>query len=220
MIHLINDFEIKISKRNINYTNAVKLMQKRVKGILEKKQKELIWFLNHDHIYTCGTSSNKSEILHKSNVEIINSNRGGKITYHGPGQRIIYLMIDLNNRKKDIRKFINILENTVICLLKNLQIESTSHVDRIGIWVTRVKGKKLLKEKKIGAIGLRIKKWITYHGISFNIDPDLNYYNNIHPCGLADYSVTSLKELGINLSQKEFDKMFMKIIDKQLNCIG
>ena len=216
MIHLDKTFEIKISKKNVDYEKAVKLMQKRVKDIADKKEKELIWFLNHDHIYTCGASSNKSEILYKTNVPIINTNRGGKITYHGPGQRIIYLIIDLNNRKKDVRKFINILENTVTCLLKNFQIETTTFSDRVGIWVTKVNGIKLSKEKKIGAIGLRIQKWITYHGLSFNINPDLAYYNNIQACGLAGYSATSLKELGVTLSQKEFDQIFINIFNRKL----
>ncbi len=219
MKKLNKDIEIKVSENIINYTDAVNLMQKRVLGILNNKEKELVWFLNHSHIYTCGTSSHKSEILCSTNVPIINSNRGGKITYHGPGQRIIYLVIDLNNRKKDIRKFIDVLETTIISLLKNFQIESTSYSDRVGIWVTKVKGKELSKEKKIGAIGLRIKKWITYHGMSFNINPNLTYYNNIKACGLDNFSVTSLKELGFELSQKEFDIMFMNIFSNKLKCI-
>ena len=125
-------------------------------------------------------------------------------------------MINLNKRKKDIRKFINVLENSVICLLKNFQIESTSFSNRVGIWVTKVNGVKLSKEKKIGAIGLRIQKWITYHGLSFNIDPDLTYYKNIKACGLTNYSATSLRELGVNLSQKEFDQILINILDKNL----
>ncbi len=216
MIHLSKSFEIKISKHSINYASAIKLMQKRVENILCKREKELVWFLNHNHIYTCGTSAKKSEILHKTNIPIIYTNRGGKTTYHGPGQRIVYLIIDLENRKKDVRKFINILENTIISLLKKFHIESTSFPDRVGIWVTKVNGVKLSKEKKIGAIGLRIKKWITYHGLSFNIDPDLTYYKNIEACGLKNYSTTSLKELGIQLSEKEFDQIFLDIFNKEL----
>ena len=216
MIPLSKSFEIKISKNNINYALAIKLMQKRVENILYKKEKELVWFLNHDHIYTCGTSAKKSEILNKTNIPIIYTNRGGKTTYHGPGQRIVYLIIDLENRKKDVRKFINILENTIISLLKKFQIESISFPDRVGIWVTKVNGIKLSKEKKIGAIGLRIKKWVTYHGLSFNIDPDLTYYKNIEACGLKNYSTTSLKELGIQLSEKKFDQIFLDIFNKEL----
>lgn len=216
MIHLDKSLEVKISKKNIDYAESIKTMEKRVKEILDKKEKDLIWFLNHDHIYTCGTSSNENEILNKINIPIIKTNRGGKITYHGPGQRIIYFIINLNKRKKDVRKFVNLLEDTVTCLLKNFQIESTSFSDRIGIWVTKVNGITLSKEKKIGAIGLRIKKWVTYHGLSFNIDPDLTYYDHIRACGLVDYSTTSLKELGIKTSTKEFDKIFLNIFNKKL----
>ena len=216
MIPLSKSFEIKISRNKINYALAIEIMKKRVENILCKREKELIWFLNHDHIYTCGTSAKKSEILYKTNIPIIYTNRGGKTTYHGPGQGIVYLIIDLEKRKKDVRKFINILENTIISLLKKFQIESISFPDRVGIWVTKVNGIKLSKEKKIGAIGLRIKKWITYHGLSFNIDPDLTYYKNIEPCGLKNYSTTSLKELGVKLSKKEFDQIFLDIFNKEL----
>ena len=127
MKKLNKDIEIKVSENIINYTDAVNLMQKRVLGILNNKEKELVWFLNHSHIYTCGTNSHKSEILCSTNVPIINSNRGGKITYHGPGQRIIYLVIDLNNRKKDIRKFIDVLETTIISLLLKIFINIISN---------------------------------------------------------------------------------------------
>ena len=211
-----NSFKIKISDKNIDYIYALKFMQKKVDKILDHNENDLVWLLNHNHIYTCGSSANKNEIINKSSTPVIQTNRGGKTTYHGPGQRIIYLMINLNNRKKDIRKFINVLENSVICLLKNFQIESTSFSNRVGIWVTKANGVKLSKEKKIGAIGLRIQKWITYHGLSFNIDPDLTYYKNIKACGLTNYSATSLRELGINLSQKEFDQIFISILDKKL----
>ena len=208
--------EILSTEKNIKYSESIKFMQKRVDDILNHKKTELIWFLNHNHIYTCGTSANKNEILKKTNIPIIKTNRGGKTTYHGPGQRIIYLMINLNKRKKDIRKFIKIIESTTIDLLKNFKIESRSFPERIGIWVTKVNGKALSKEKKIAAIGLRLKKWITYHGLSFNISPNLNYYENINPCGLSNYSVTSLKELNIELSKDEFDKLFIKIINSKL----
>ncbi len=219
MIDLNKTIEIKISKKNIDYEESIQFMQNRVEKIINKKNKELIWFLNHDHIYTCGTSSNKNEIIYKTNIPIINTNRGGKITYHGPGQRIIYLMIDLNKRKKDIRKFIDVLENTIICLLKNFHIESTSFPDRVGIWVTKINGIKLLKEKKIAAIGLRIKKWITYHGVSFNINPNLNYYKNINACGYSEYSPISLQELEIKLSKKEFDQLFLNIFNKKIKSL-
>ena len=208
--------DIKISNHNIEYIDALNFMEKKVDKIISNEENEMLWFLNHNHIYTCGTSANKNEILFKTNTPIFQTNRGGKTTYHGPGQRIVYIMINLNKRKKDIRKFVNIIENSVISLLNEFDIEATTFPERVGIWVIKYQGNKLSKEKKIGAIGLRIKKWITYHGLSFNINPDLKYYENITACGLKNYSSTSLKNLNINLSDKEFDKIFKKHFDNNI----
>ena len=208
--------DIKTSNHNIEYFDALNFMEKKVDKILDNKENEMLWFLNHHHIYTCGTSANRNEILSKTNIPILQTNRGGKTTYHGPGQRIVYFMINLNKRKKDIRKFVNIIENSVISLLKEFGIEATTFPERIGIWVIKSQGNKLSKEKKIGAIGLRIRKWVTYHGLSFNINPDLNFYKNINACGLKNYSSTSLKNLNINLSDKEFDKIFKKYFDNNI----
>ena len=211
--------DIKTSNQNIEYFDAIRFMETKVAKILDNRENEMLWFLNHNHIYTCGTSANKNEILFKTNVPIIQTNRGGKTTYHGPGQRIIYFMIDLNKRKKDIRRFVSIIENSVISLLKEFDIEAKTFPKRVGIWIIKSQGKKLLKEKKIGAIGLRLKKWVTYHGLSFNINPDLKYYENINACGLKNYSSTSLKDLNINLSNKEFDTIFKKYFVKELSRI-
>ena len=152
-------------------------MQLRVKEISNNLQNELIWFLNHDHIYTQGTSATTNEILKKNKIRIVKTNRGGKTTYHGPGQRIVYFMIDLNNKKKDIRKFITIIEKSLMDFLKNYQIDSTTYKERVGIWVTGKNGKKFNQEEKIGAIGLRLKNWVTYHGLSFNIKPKMENYS-------------------------------------------
>ena len=211
-----SNIDIKTSNQNIEYFDALNFMEKKVDKILDNKENEMLWFLNHHHIYTCGTSANRNEILSKTNIPILQTNRGGKTTYHGPGQRIVYFMINLNKRKKDIRKFVNIIENSVISLLKEFGIEATTFPERIGIWVIKSHGNKLSKEKKIGAIGLRIKRWVTYHGLSFNINPDLKYYENITACGLKNYSSTSLKNLNINLSDKEFDKIFKKYFDNNI----
>ena len=208
--------DIKISKKNIDYFESIKFMEKKVQNILTKNEKEMIWFLNHDHIYTCGTSSNKNEILSKSNIPIIKTNRGGKTTYHGPGQRVVYLMINLNKRKKDIRKFVSLIEKSTIEFLDNLGVEAKTFPNRIGIWAIKSNQKKFKKEKKIAAVGLRIKKWITYHGMSFNINPNLSYYNNINACGLKNYSSTSLSDLNINLSRDEFDIEYKKIFINNL----
>ena len=202
--------DIKTSSQDIEYFDALNFMEKKVDKILDNKENEMLWFLNHKHIYTCGTSANRNEILSKTNIPILQTNRGGKTTYHGPGQRIVYFMINLNKRKKDIRKFVNIIENSAISLLREFDIEAKTFPERIGIWVVNSQGNILSKEKKIGAIGLRIRKWVTYHGLSLNINPDLKFYENINACGLKNYTSTSLKDLYINLTNKEFDKIFRK----------
>ena len=215
----MNQIEIKISNEEINYKEAVLFMESKVRDISENHSKELLWFLSHDHIFTQGTSASDDEILNSDVMEVLKTNRGGKTTYHGPGQRIVYLMLNLNNKKKDIRKFISIIENSVIDFLKNYNVEARAFKDRVGIWVIKNNKMTFDKEKKISAIGLRVKKWITYHGMSFNINPDLKYYNSIHSCGLKEYKNTSLNELGINIDQKEFDEGFKKIFLNKLKTI-
>ena len=215
----MKQFEIKISNSEVNYEEAVMYMESRVDGIINNKSEELIWFLNHNHIFTQGTSASKEEILNSDIIDVIKSNRGGKTTYHGPGQRIVYFMLNLNNKNKDIRKFITVIENSLISFLADYNIEAQAFKDRVGIWVTKSNNISFDKEKKIGAIGLRIKKWITYHGLSFNINPDLIYYNHIHSCGLKDYKNTSMEELGFKLEQSEFDNKFKKIFLEKLKNI-
>ena len=212
----MKNIEIKISNNHINYQDAVKYMESRVDSISKNQSQELLWFLNHNHIFTQGTSASEEEILDSNVIKIIKTNRGGKTTYHGPGQRIVYFMLNLNNKKKDTRKFITIIENSLITFLAQYNIEAQAFKDRVGIWVTKSNNFTFDKEKKIGAIGLRIKKWITYHGLSFNIDPDLKYYNYIHSCGLKEYQNTSMEELGIKLEQTEFDNKFKKIFIEKL----
>ena len=210
------NIEIKKQYDLVDYEASVKFMQLRVKEISRNLQKELIWFLNHDHIYTKGTSANENEILKTNEIKIVKTNRGGKTTYHGPGQRIVYFMIDLNSKKKDIRKFITIIEKSLIDFLKNYKINATTFKDRVGIWVTGKDGQTFDKEEKIGAIGLRLQKWITYHGLSFNIKPDMTNYEYINACGLENFKNTSLFELGINLDEECFDNEYSKIFLKNL----
>ena len=195
--------EIKKSKKPIKYEDALNLMEKRLKNLHEKKANELIWILEHDHIYTAGTSYNESEILDKS-INIIKTNRGGKITYHGPGQLICYFVIDLKKRKKDIRKFITIIEKTIIDSLKLYNIQTFPDKDNIGIWYNDSS-----KIKKIAAIGVRISKWIAYHGFSININNDLDKYNSIIPCGIKNRGIINLKKIK-NQDYKDLDK---KIIE-------
>jgi len=195
--------EIKKSKKPIKYEDAIDLMEKRLKNLHEKKANELIWILEHDHIYTAGTSYNENEILDKS-INIIKTNRGGRITYHGPGQLICYFVIDLKKRKKDIRKFITLIEKTIIDSLKFYNIRTFPDKDNIGIWYNDCS-----KIKKIAAIGVRISKWIAYHGFSININNDLDKYDSIIPCGIKDRGIINLKKIK-DQDYKDLDK---KIIE-------
>ena len=212
----MHNIERLTTNKLIDYKDSIKMMEQRIQEIHQGTQNELIWFLNHNHIYTQGTSASKKEIIKNTNIPIIKTNRGGKTTYHGPGQRIVYLLLDLNKRKKDVRKFITTIENSLIKFLNIHNVEAKTFADRVGIWVTEVHNKPLAKEEKIGAIGLRLKKWITYHGLSFNINPDLSYYNFIHACGMKNYKITSLKKLGVKIPVEKFDEEFSKIFIDEL----
>jgi len=195
--------EIKKSTKPIEYKEAIDFLEKRLVQINQKKETELIWILEHPSIYTAGTSYNENEILDKS-INVIKTNRGGKITYHGPGQSIYYFVIDLNKRKKDIRKFITTIENIIIQTLKEYQINSFSDRDNIGIWVNHKN-----KIKKIAAIGIRVSRWIAYHGFSINVNNNLENYNKIIPCGIKNKSVSSLKLI----KDQNYDELNDKIIN-------
>ena len=181
--------EIKKSKKPVKYERAIKLMEKRLLDIHERKFRELIWVLEHNDIYTAGTSYKEDEILDKS-IRILKTNRGGKITYHGPGQLICYFVIDLKKRKKDIRKFISIIEKTIIDTLKFYKIETFADRKNIGIWFNDNS-----QIKKVAAIGVRVSKWIAYHGFSININNNLKKYKSIIPCGIKDKDVTNLRKI-------------------------
>ena len=197
--------EIKTSVKPVDYHDAIQLLEKRVEKLINKKSNELIWFLEHTEIYTAGTSSNINDILDNS-IKIIKTSRGGKITSHSPGQLICYFVIDLSKRNKDIRKFIISIENAIIETFKEFKIISKSDRKNIGIWV-----KHNNESKKIGAIGIRIRKWIAYHGFSINICNNLENFNKIIPCGLKDKKVTSLRQISkINYSK------FLKTLKKKL----
>ena len=198
--------EIKISKKRISYKKAMLYLNKRVEEVKYGKKKELLWILEHPTTYTAGVSYDKKEIIDKS-IRLIQSNRGGKITLHNPGQKIIYFVIDLNNRKKDIRKLINILESSIINFLKIFKIKSQKDKKNIGIWVNN---------KKIAAIGIRVSRWIAYHGCSINISNDLSQYLKIIPCGLSNKKITSiLIEKGVN--PKNYENKLANIFIKNIN---
>ena len=183
------NIEIKKSQKLVKYEEALRLMEERLLQIDQKKSKDLIWVLEHENIYTAGTSYKENEILDNS-IKIFKTNRGGKITYHGPGQLICYFVIDLKKIKKDIRNFISIIEKTIIDSLKSYNINTFSDKENIGIWYNDNS-----EIKKVAAIGVRVSKWIAYHGFSINIDNDLKKYNAIIPCGINDKGITNLKTI-------------------------
>ena len=182
------NIEIKKSIKPVNYFDAFNILESRLKDLYENNEQELIWTLEHNEVFTAGTSYKESEILDKS-IKILETNRGGKITYHGPGQLICYFVLDLR-KKKDIRKFITIIEKTIIQTLKFYKIETFPDKDNIGIW-----HKYNNEVKKIAAIGIRVSKWIAYHGFAININNDLENYKKIIPCGISDRGVTNLKNI-------------------------
>ena len=183
------NIEIKKSQKLVKYEEALRLMEDRLLQIDQKKSKDLIWILEHQNIYTAGTNYKENEILDNS-IKVIKTNRGGKITYHGPGQLVCYFVIDLKKIKKDIRNFISIIEKTIIDSLKSYDINTFSDKENIGIWYDDNS-----KIKKVAAIGVRVSKWIAYHGFSINIDNDLKKYDAIIPCGVKDKGITNLKTI-------------------------
>ena len=182
------NIEIKKSIKPVNYFDAINILESRLKDLYENNEQELIWTLEHNEVFTAGTSYKENEIIDKS-IKILETNRGGKITYHGPGQLICYFVLDLR-KKKDIRKFITIIEKTIIQTLKFYKIETFPDKDNIGIW-----HKYNNEVKKIAAIGIRVSKWIAYHGFAININNDLENYKKIIPCGISDKGVTNLKNI-------------------------
>jgi len=195
--------EIKKSQNPVKYEDAISFMEDRLKDIDLKKVDDLIWVLEHDHIYTSGTSYNENEIIDKS-INIIKTNRGGKITYHGPGQLICYFVIDLKKGKKDIRKFISVIEKSIIETLNLYDIETFADKENIGIWYNDNS-----TIKKVAAIGVRVSKWIAYHGFSININNDLKKYDAIIPCGIKDKGITNLKQI----KNQNYDELENKLIE-------
>ena len=203
------NIEIKISKKPIEYTKAIAFLEERLVKLKNFEADELIWILEHPEIYTAGINYKNKEILDK-NIKIINTNRGGKITWHGPGQIICYFVIDLNKRNRDIRKFILKLEKIIIETLKEYKIKSFSDRKNIGIWVNHKN-----KIKKIGAIGIKVKNWIAYHGFSININNELKFYKKIIPCGINNREIINLRSIK-NQKYDSFKKVIIKNFIKYL----
>ena len=201
--------EIKKSKKPIKYHDAIRFMEKRLHNINQGNADELVWILEHEEIYTAGKNHKDNEIIDKS-IKIVKTNRGGKITYHGPGQLVCYFVIDLKKRKKDIRKFVTLIEKTIMNTLKFYKIKTFADRNNIGIWYNDKSG-----IKKVAAIGLRVSKWIAYHGFSININNDFTKYNAIVPCGISDKGVTNLKKIK-KQNYKGIEEKLIKIFSTNL----
>lgn len=186
------DIEVKKSKGLVHFSEALKFMEERVELIAQGKAKPMIWFLQHQDVYTAGISAKDEDLIAKNNIEVFKTNRGGKYTYHGPGMLIVYVMLDLKQlfapEMVDVRKFVEFLENLIIDILAQYNIKGQLRPGRIGIWVEDENN----VEKKIAALGIKLRKWVSYHGMAINIDPDLSKFDNIVPCGIKEFGVTSM----------------------------
>ena len=188
----------------VGYRDALSAMERRNSAIGEGEAKELVWLLEHPPVYTAGTSADGAELL-DPRFEVVEAGRGGRYTYHGPGQRIGYLMLDLKQRGRDVRCFVHSVEGWVIATLGDLGVECWRSAGRIGIWTRDIDG----REAKIGAIGVRVRRWVTMHGFSVNISPDLSHFTGIVPCGIEEFGVTSLARLGLDITPAQFDKALL-----------
>jgi len=199
--------EVKNSVKPVDYTDSMKILEKRVNDVLMGKKAEFLWILEHNTVYTAGTSYDQKDLINKD-IKLVKTNRGGKITLHSPGQKVIYFVLNLNKRKKDIRKLVSNIEMCIISILNSYKINSFADSKNIGVWI-----KKNNCTKKIAAIGIRVKKWIAYHGFSLNVCNDLSKYKEIVPCGIKDKGITNLKELGVN----NYDDINKIIVENFLN---
>jgi len=201
------NIEVKNSKKPVDYTDSIKILEKRVNDVFLGEKREFLWILEHNTVYTAGINSNEDDLIDKS-IKVIKTNRGGKHTLHSPGQKVVYFVLDLNKRKKDIRFLVRQIENCIIKILNDYGIESYADKKNIGIWVNKKN-----YSSKIAAIGIRVKNWIAYHGFTLNISNDLSKYNAIIPCGIKNKGITSLKDMGVK-NLENIDKI---ITDNFLN---
>jgi lipoyl(octanoyl) transferase len=207
--------EWRISDSPVAYPDALSFMEERVEAIHKETAPETVWLLEHPPLYTAGTSADESELLDPDRFPVYRIGRGGRYTYHGPGQRIAYVMVDLTKRRNDVRAFVKNLEQWVIRTLARFNVTAESRDDRVGIWVRRgAPGNPVSREDKIAAIGVRVRHWVTYHGIAINLEPELEHFSGIVPCGIAEHGVTSLWDLGVTPTMVELDVALMAAFEE------
>jgi lipoyl(octanoyl) transferase len=208
--NLVQDTVIEwaVSTLPVGYEEAVAFMEARAAAIGEGSARQMVWLLEHPALYTAGTSAKPHDLRDPTSFPVFKSGRGGQYTYHGPGQRVVYLMLDLRTRGRDVRAFVQEVEAWVIDALASFNVKGEVRCDRVGVWVDRTQSGGPVREDKIAAVGLRIRKWVTFHGISLNVEPDLSHFGGIVPCGItqAGYGVTSLVDLGLPVTLDEADE--------------
>ncbi len=202
--------EWRISDTLVPYPDAMREMEQRVQDIRRGQAPELVWLLEHPPLYTSGTSANPADLVDPDRFPVYDAGRGGQYTYHGPGQRVVYFMLDLTKRGKDIRQFVYALEEVMIQTLASFGVTAERRKGRVGVWVVRDG----LREDKIGAIGVRVKRWVTYHGIAINVEPNLNHFDGIVPCGISEHGVTSLADLGLPITLDDLDVALKQTFDE------
>ena len=207
-----------ISESEVEYDASLEKMDKHVQKMIGGEADEKIWLLEHPSLYTAGTSADEKDLVQPNRFPVFETKRGGQYTYHGPGQRVVYVMLDLNKRGKDIKKFVENLEAWIVHTLAEFSVVGQSRKGRVGIWVERPDKPKsingLIEEEKIAAIGVRLRKWVTFHGLSINVDPDLSHFQGIVPCGIKEHGVTSLVDLGLPVSMTDLDIALTKSFSK------
>ncbi|MEM7226261.1 MAG: lipoyl(octanoyl) transferase LipB [Pseudomonadota bacterium] len=206
MSETVTALEWRIAPEPVDYPEAVATMEEQVAAIRQGNAAECVWLLEHPPLYTAGTSARDEDLLTPERFPVYRTGRGGQYTYHGPGQRVAYVMLDLRRRGLDVRRYVCDLENWLIRTLATFNVTGERRDGRIGIWIDRGRlGGPMGREDKIAALGVRVRHWITYHGIALNVDPDLSHFDGIVPCGIADHGVTSLVDLGLPVAMADVD---------------
>ena len=211
----VGDIEWRKSDGLVEYADALAEMEQRAQAVREGKARELVWLLEHPPLFTAGTSADAAELFNPLGFPVFAAGRGGRYTYHGPGQRVVYLILDLDRRGRDIRRFVHALEGWMIGALGELGVEARREPGRIGIWTGSG-----AQEAKIGAIGVRVRRWVTMHGLSINVAPDLAHFGGIVPCGISEYGVTSLAQLGLSSSMDEVDAALKRRLPTFISDLG
>ncbi len=215
------DIEWRVSDGLTGYDDAVAVMEHRVAEIAAGRAPELIWLVEHAPLYTAGTSADRADLTDPDRFPVHVSKRGGQYTYHGPGQRVVYVMLDLNRRGRDVRKFVCALENWVIAALQEFNVTGGHREGRVGVWVARPDKPALPdgtpRDEKIAAIGVRLRKWVSFHGLAINVDPDLSHYDGIVPCGITGHGITSLVNLGLPVTMTDVDLALRRTFHRIFN---